>query len=60
MKNTSIPNPVKSIGYMKCCSQSGLLKARAILSDTTAIRSAVDRKELKPYWKLEKGPHFSR
>ena len=32
-----------------------LLKALAILSDTTAKRSAVDREDLKPYWKSEKG-----
>ena len=37
-----------------------LLKALAILSDTTVRRSAVDREDLKPYWKLEKRPHFSR
>ena len=29
-----------------------LLKALAILSDTTVRRSAVDRQDLKPYWKL--------
>ena len=34
-----------------------LLKALAILSDTTVRRSAVDR-DLKPYWKSEKG-HIS-
>ena len=28
-----------------------LLKALAILSDTTIRRSAVDQKDLKPYWK---------
>ena len=27
------------------------LKALAILSDTTAKRFAVDREDLKPYWK---------
>ena len=37
-----------------------LLKAVAILSDTAVRRSAVDREDLKPYWKLEKRPHFSR
>ena len=37
-----------------------LLKALAILSDTTARRSAVDWEDLKPYGKLEKAPHFSR
>ena len=26
----------------------------AILSDTTVRRSAVDREDLKPYWKSEK------
>ena len=35
-----------------------LLKALAILSDTTVRRSAVDREVLKPYWKSEKTPHF--
>ena len=34
------------------------LKALAILSDTTVRRSAVDREDLKPYWKSEKG-HIS-
>ena len=37
-----------------------LLKALAILSDTTVRRSAVDREDLKPYWKSEKRPHLSR
>ena len=37
-----------------------LLKALAILSDTTVRRSAVDREDLKPYWKSEKKPQFSR
>ena len=32
-----------------------LLKALAILSDTTVRRSVVDREDLKPYWKSEKG-----
>ena len=35
-----------------------LLKALAILSDTTVRRSAVDQEDLKPYWKLEKS-HIS-
>ena len=30
-----------------------LLKALAILSDTTVRRSAVDREDLNPYWKSE-------
>ena len=33
-----------------------LLKALAILSDTTVRRSAVDREDLKPYWKSKKRP----
>ena len=37
-----------------------LLKAPAILSDTTVRISAVDREDLKPYRKLEKRSHFSR
>ena len=35
-----------------------LLKALAILSDTTVRRSAVDQEDIKPYWKSEKG-HIS-
>ena len=37
-----------------------LLKTLAILSDTTVRRSKVDQEDLKPYWKPEKRPHFSR
>ena len=36
-----------------------LLKLLAILSDTTVRKSAVDRADLKPYWKSEKR-HFSK
>ena len=35
---------------------SDLLKVLATLSDTTVRRSAVDREDLKPYWKSEKKP----
>ena len=35
-----------------------MLKALVILSDKTVRRSAVDREDLKPYWKSEKRPHF--
>ena len=35
-----------------------LLKAQAILSDTTVSRSAVDREDLKRYSKSEKGHIF--
>ena len=38
---------------------SDLLKALAILSDTTVRRSAVDQEDLNPYWKSEKRPHVS-
>ena len=37
-----------------------LLKVLAVLLDTTIRRSAVDWKDLKPYWKSEKRLHFSR
>ena len=37
-----------------------LLKALAILSDATVIRSAVDQEDLKPYWKTEKRSHLFR
>ena len=35
-----------------------LLKALAILSDTTVRRSSVDIEDLKPYWKSEKKVTF--
>ena len=61
VKKTRMPNPVKGLGYIKCHSSVApvLLKALAILWDTTVRRSAVDWEDLKPYWKSEK-PHFSR
>ena len=37
-----------------------LLKALAILSDTTVRRSPVDREDLKPYLISEKRPYFSK
>ena len=37
-----------------------LLKVQATLPDTTVRRSAVDGEELKPYWKSENRPYFSR
>ena len=37
-----------------------LLKAPAVLSDTTIRRSAVGQEDLKPYWKSEKRPYFYR
>ena len=37
-----------------------LLKVLASWSETTVRRCEVDREDLKPYWKSEKRPHFSR
>ena len=37
-----------------------LLKPLAILSDTTARRSAVEREYVKPYWTSEKRAYFSK
>ena len=43
--------------WISCATARGvaseLIKALTILSDTAIKRSAVDRKDLKPYWKLE-------
>ena len=52
-----MPNPVKSLGYITCPSNSKL-KVLSILSDTTVRRSTVDGENLKPYWKSGKG-HIS-
>ena len=57
MKKTNMSNPV-NIWSATAQVAPNLLKALAILSDTTVIRSAVDREDLKPYWKLKKG-HIS-
>ena len=66
-----MPNPVKSLDIAKSLQKPidisivtiqivpGLLKALAILSDTTMRRSAVDWEDLKPYWKWKK-KHISR
>ena len=53
MKKTSMLKTVESLEYIKCYSSSSpdLLKALAILSDTTVGRSAVDWEDLKPHWK---------
>ena len=47
-----MPNPAKSLGYIKCYSTTtrvapGLLEALAILLDTTVRRSAADPEDLK-------------
>ena len=52
-KALDIPSPTARVAQ-------DLLKALAILSDTTARRSTADQEDLKPYWKSEKRPHFSR
>ena len=55
-----MPNSVKALGHSATARVApDLLKVLAILSDTTVRRSAVDQKDLKPYWKSEKRPHFS-
>ena len=36
-----------------------LLKAQAILSESTVRRSAIKQEDLKPYWKPERRPHLS-
>ena len=46
------------ISYATAHLAPDLLKALAILSVTTVGRSAVDREDLKPYWKTEKS-HIS-
>ena len=55
-------NPVKSFGISGATVRvaTDLLKAQAIVSDTTVRRSVVDQEDLKPYWETEKRPHFSR
>ena len=62
MKNISCQTLSKCLDISSATARVApdLLKALAILSDTTVRRSAVDRKDLKPYWKSEKRPHFSR
>ena len=49
VKKTSMPNPFQGLGYS--ATARGILKALEVLSDTTVRRSAVNREDLKPYWK---------
>ena len=60
MKATSMPNSVKSLGYIKCTAREArdLLKDLAILWDAIVRRSAVDWEDLKPYRKFLKS-HIS-
>ena len=56
VKKTGIPNPVKTLGYIKCYSSSRTrpMKTLAILLVTTARRLEDDREHLKPYWNQKK------
>ena len=53
MKKTNMPKTLsKALDISSATARValGLLKAKAILSDTTFRRSKVDREDLKPYW----------
>ena len=56
VKKTSIPNSVKSLEISSATAREAL----AILSEKCVRRSAVDREDLKPYWKSDKRPYFSK
>ena len=62
VKKTSIPDPSKVLDISSATAwvAPDLLRTLAILSDAIVRRSAVDRDDLKPYWKLNKRPYFSR
>ena len=62
VKKTSIPNLSRALDLSSATAQVtlDLLKVLAILSDKTVRRSAINLEDLKPYWKSEKRPHFSR
>ena len=62
VKKTSMPKPVQALDISSARAQVApkLLKALAILTDTTIRRSAFDREDRKPNSKSEKRPHFSR
>ena len=61
MKKTSMPNLVKSLECSIATPQVApdVLKALAILSDTTVRRSVVDQEDLKLYWESKKKDHIS-
>ena len=53
MKKTNMPKTLsKALDISSATARValGLLKAKAILSDTTVRRSKVDWEDLKPYW----------
>ena len=57
LKKTSIPNLVKSLGYIKCYGSRGSMPAKSPnLSNITVRRSENDCKDLKSYLKPEKRP----
>ena len=51
-----MPDPVESLGYIKCYnwSKPSLLKARALLSNAAPRRFEVERENVKPYWRSGK------
>ena len=62
VKKTSMPNPVKSLGYIKCYSSSS---PRPVKSHINFIRYKFQKiwswlRRAKVYWKLGKLPHFTR
>ena len=63
----NMPNPVKSLGYQvpqfeepQTCWKAKQFYRIQFSEDLQLIRrSAVDREDLKPYWKSEKKGHIS-
>ena len=61
VRKTSMPlSKALDISSVTARKAPDLLKALAVLPDTTFRGSAVDREDLQPYWKSEKRSHFSR
>ena len=54
-------NPVKCVEYIKYYTRvaPNLLKVTAFLSDINVRKSAIDREDLKRYWKSEKRLSFT-
>ena len=53
VKKTSIPNPVKNLGYIKCQSSSSPVTIE-ISSNFIRYNCQLYQKDLKLYWKTEK------
>ena len=55
-----MPHPVESTGYIKCYNSSSPrpIKSHSNSIDATVTRYAVDREDLKPYWKSGMRPQF--